>query len=197
MPLASILTADDSGPPSQEAINRLSAAYAINAQRTTDQDAAYGIRQIVDIALKALSPGINDTTTAVMSLDYLTAILIRLCGRGIESPCRYDDGELRVITRGATFASMVELAFDQIRQNAGGSVAVLTRLVDALHTLEGQTQRPNRRVVLLHQAQALEEVIRRTIPASLDREPVEARVKCQLESLKATKAAMETAPAHR
>jgi len=198
MPLASILTADDSRPPSLEAINRLSAAYAINAQRTTDQDAAYGIRQIVDVALKALSPGINDTTTAVMSLDYLTAILVRLCSRGIESPCRYDDGELRVITRGATFVSMVELAFDQIRQNAGGSgnVAVFTRLVDAINTLEGQTQCPNRRVVLLQQARALEEVIRRTIPASLDREPVQARAIRLLESLNAIEAASDTTTDH-
>ena len=198
MPLASILTADDSGPPSREVIKRLSAAYDINAQRTTDQDAAYGIRQIVDVALKALSPGINDTTTAVMSLDYLTAILLRLCGRNIELACRFDEGELRLITRGATFAGMVELAFDQIRQNAGGggNVAVLTRLVDALHTLEGQTQRPNRRVVLLHQAQALEEVIRRTIPASLDREPVQARAIRLLESLNAIEAASDTTTDH-
>jgi len=189
MPLASILTAVDSGTPSQAVISRLSAAYDINAQRTTVQDAAYGIRQIVDVAIKALSPGINDTTTAVMALDYLTAILVRLCARGIESPCRFDEGELRVITRGTTFVSMVELAFDQIRQNAGGNVAVLARLVEALQTLEGQTQRPNRRRVLLHQAQALEEVIGRTIPASLDREPIAARAMRLLDSLKAVEAA--------
>ncbi|MDZ4753620.1 MAG: DUF2254 domain-containing protein [Phycisphaerae bacterium] len=196
MPLASILTAEDSGPPSQEVIDRVSAAYAINAERTTDQDAAYGIRQIVDVALKALSPGINDTTTAVMSLDYLTAILVKLCARRIESTGRFDKGELRVITRGATFASMVELAFDQIRQNAGGNVAVLSRLVEALQTLEGQTQRPNRRRVLLHQALALEEVIRRTIPASLDREPVQARALRLLESLKAFEAARDMTTDH-
>jgi len=144
------------------------------------------------------APGINDTTTAVMSLDYLTAILVRLCGRGIESPDRFDEGELRVITRGATFVSMVELAFDQIRQNAGGggNVAVLTRLVDALHALEGQTQRQNRRRVLLHQAQALDEIIRRTIPASLDREPVQARAIRLLESLNAIEAARDTTTDH-
>jgi len=191
MPLASILTTEDSQPPSREAISDVSAAYAINAQRTIDQDAAYGIRQIVDVALKAISPGINDTTTAVMSLDYLTAILVKLCGRGIESPCRFDEGELRVITRGATFASMVELAFEQIRQNAGGNVAVLARLVEALHTLEGQTRRPNRRRVLLHQAQATEEVIGRSIPDSMSREPVEARVKRLLESFNAGEAARD------
>ena len=183
MPLASILTPDDSGLPSQKTIDRLSAAYSISAQRTTEQDAAYGIRQIVDVAIKALSPGINDTTTAVMSLDYLTAILVRLVARDIESPCRFDEGKLRVITRGATFASLVELAFDQIRQNAGGNVAVLLRLVEALRTLEEQTRRPTRRGVLLQQAQSLDEVIGRTIPAPLDREPVEVRAKRLLELL--------------
>ena len=191
MPLASILTADGCGPPSEEVIDRLREAYSIDVQRTTDQDAAYGIRQIVDVALKALSPGINDTTTAVMSLDYLTAITVRLCGRDIESQARFDEGELRVIAQGATFASMVELAFDQIRQNAGGNVAVLTRLIGALHTLERHAQRPSRRRVLLHQAQALKEVIGRTIPAPLDREPVEALVLSLLASLQATEISMK------
>jgi len=196
MPLASILTSEGSGPPSHDVLKRLSEAYAINTQRTTDQDAAYGIRQIVDVALKSLSPGINDTTTAVMSLDYLTAILVRLCGRDIKSPCRFDAGELRVITRGATFASMVDLAFDQIRQNASGNVAVLKRLVEALHTLEERTQLPNRREVLLHHARALEEVIRQTIPASVDREPVGARASLLLSSLKAIEFASETTIRH-
>ena len=197
MPLVSILTAGDSHKPSQDVIKHLSDAYAINVQRTTYQDAAYGIRQIVDVALKALSPGINDTTTAVMSLDYITAILVRLCARDIESPCRFDEGELRVITRGATFASMVELALDQIRQSASGNVAVLTRLVDALQTLETQTQQPSRLGVLLHQAQALEEAIHRTIPATFDRAPVEVNVKRLIESLTAKNAAIDIAPAHR
>jgi len=195
MPLASIQTADESALPSQEVFNRLSAAYTIDTQRTTDQDAAYGIRQIVDVALKALSPGINDTTTAVMCLDYLTAILLRLCARSIESPCRFDEGHLRVITRGATFAGLVELAFDQVRQNAGGNVAVLSRLAEALHTLEGKTQRPNRRRILLHQTHALDEVIRRTIAAALDREPLQSRAMRLFELLKTTNAETKTTPA--
>ena len=196
MPLASILTSQGSEPPSPDVCDRVSAAHTIDAQRTTDQDAAYGVRQIVDVALKALSPGINDTTTAVMSLDYLTAILVRLCDRAIESPRRFDRGELRVITLGTTFAGIVELAFDQVRQNAGGNVATLSRLVDALHTLEGLTRSPSRRRVLLRQVQATEEVIRRTIPASQDREPVAARATRLLESLKAIEAARDTTTDH-
>jgi uncharacterized membrane protein len=65
-------------PPEKEIITALQAAYTIDRHRTVKQDSAFGIRQIVDMALKALSPGINDTTTAVMCVDYLSAILARL-----------------------------------------------------------------------------------------------------------------------
>jgi uncharacterized membrane protein len=67
-------------PPDQAMIDALQATLSISRHRTVDQDAAFGIRQIVDIALKALSPGINDTTTAVMCVDYLTASAPRTTG---------------------------------------------------------------------------------------------------------------------
>ncbi|HLO41185.1 MAG TPA: DUF2254 domain-containing protein [Phycisphaerales bacterium] len=180
MPIASVYAV---ATPNAEVIEGLAAAYTINQQRTTDQDAAYGIRQIVDVALKALSPGINDTTTAVMSLDYLTAILVRVSGRRIESPWRYEAGALRVITRGATFAGLLELSLDQIRQNASGNVAVLNRLLGTLELLESLTRSPARRQVLRRQARALEEAVQRTIPGPLDREPLEARSERLVASL--------------
>ena len=175
MPIASVLECGGAATLDAEIIDSLDAAYAINSQRTTDQDAAYGIRQIVDVALKALSPGINDTTTAVMSLDYLTAILARLSTRRVESPWRFDEGALRVITHGATFAGLVELSLDQIRQNAAANVAVLARLLGTLELLEGLTQSPARRQVLWRQARALEEIVQRTVPGPHDREPLKAR----------------------
>lgn len=76
-PLAAIL---DSAP-SDDDLRRLRGLFAIGCQRTVEQDAAFGVRQIVDVALKALSPGVNDTTTAVMRIEYLTAILARLPDR--------------------------------------------------------------------------------------------------------------------
>jgi uncharacterized membrane protein len=69
--------------PDDEAAAELKAVYVISRQRTVQQDAGFGIRQIVDIAMKALSPGVNDTTTAVMCVDYLGAILARLAVRGL------------------------------------------------------------------------------------------------------------------
>ena len=78
--LASLALED---PPDQETIAALQATFIISRLRTVEQDVAFGIRQIVDMALKALSPGINDTTTAVMCVDYLTAILARFAPRPI------------------------------------------------------------------------------------------------------------------
>ena len=72
-------------PPDQQTIDALNAAYSIGRHRTVDQDPAFGIRQIVDVAIKALSPGVNDTSTAVICVDYLTSIISRLSGR--QFPC--------------------------------------------------------------------------------------------------------------
>jgi uncharacterized membrane protein len=107
-----------------------------------EQDAAFGIRQIVDMALKALSPGINDTTTAVMCVDYLTAILARLAPRQIPSSHRYEEGELRVIAEGPSFESLLAESFDQIRSNAKGDVAIMSRMLDALQTIASLTASP-------------------------------------------------------
>lgn len=89
-------------PLEKEIIADVQGAYGIDRHRTVEQDSGFGIRQIVDMALRALSPGINDTTTAVTCVDYLTAILGRLASRPIPSSRRYEEGELRIIAIGPT-----------------------------------------------------------------------------------------------
>lgn len=181
-PLVSVVAADKPDPADD---GRLRAIYAVGRQRSLNQDAAFGIRQIVDMALKALSPGVNDTTTAVMCLDHLAVILVRLTDRRIPSPYRFDDdGELRVLARGPSFHSLVGESFDQIRQSASGNVAILARLLEVLELLEGRTEDLNRRAVLLRQVQATAEVARRTIPAPLDRQPIEEQVSRLAEQLR-------------
>jgi len=160
--------------PDDETAAHLDALYTIGRQRTMAQDAGFGIRQIVDVALKALSPGINDTTTAVTCVDYLTAVLARLATRQFESPHRMDEGELRVIARGSTFPGMLGEAFDQIRQNAAGNVKVLLSLLQALEVIAVRTQDAHRRQALLRQADLIAEVANRTIPAPRDRDGIEA-----------------------
>ncbi|CAN5134798.1 DUF2254 domain-containing protein [soil metagenome] len=160
--------------PDEAGTEGLNSAYTLGPQRTMGQDAGFGFRQIVDVALKALSPGINDTTTAIMCVDRLASLLVRLARRHIEKDWRMEGGELRVIARGPSFASLLAESFDQIRQNAGGNVAVLDRLLWANGLLADEV-RGSRREALLRQVEAVGEVIGRTIPAPLDRAALEAR----------------------
>jgi len=150
-----------------------------------EQDAAFGIRQIVDVALKALSPGIIDTTTAVTCVDYLTAILARIAPRQIPSSRRYEEGELRVIAKGPSFESLLAESFDQIRSNAKGDIAVLSRMLDALQTLASVTVSPHRRRMLCEQVQWIAELAERTVESAHDRARIDtplARVRKTLEA---------------
>lgn len=164
-PLVSLAEPSGSDEDTTDALN---AFYVISPHRTVEQDASFGIRQLVDIALKALSPGINDTTTAVMCLDYLAAILVRLASRPIATARRLEQGELRVIARRPCFESLLAEAFDQIRQNAAGNVAVLTHLLHALETIAGQTASARRRQSLRQQADLIAAVAERTIASDHD-----------------------------
>ncbi|CAN5272075.1 DUF2254 domain-containing protein [soil metagenome] len=150
-------------------------AYGINRFRTLDQDPSFGIRMLVDIALRALSPSTNDTTTGVMCIDYLTAILTRLAGRVIPPTYRYDEGALRVIGMGPSFESMVAESFDEIRGSSGGNVSIMLRLLAALEIIGSQTTVPSRRSVLREQMRAVVETAQRTIDSPRDKLRIAAR----------------------
>ncbi|MEN6488614.1 MAG: DUF2254 domain-containing protein [Smithella sp.] len=170
-------------PPDQETNAALQAAFSISSYRTVEQDAAFGIRQIVDMALKALSPGINDTSTAVTCVDYLTAILAQLAPRQIPSTRRYEEGKLRVIAKGPSFESLLAEAFDQIRGNATGNVAIMSRMLGALQTIASMTASPSRRRALRDQVQWIAELAERTIASPYDRRRFEERLERVREAL--------------
>jgi len=162
---------------SEGSIAKLNAIYVISKLRSVQQDAGFGIRQIVDIAMKALSPGINDTTTAVMCIDYLAAILTRLAAREITRMYRLDEGELRLIARGPSFESLLAEAFDQIRQNAEGNVAILTHQLVALEIITAKTTSARRRQALWQHAETIAEVARRSIRTPRDCEALNASMR--------------------
>jgi uncharacterized membrane protein len=155
--------------------NTALASLALEAAPETEV-IAFGVRQIVDMALRALSPSVNDTTTAVMCVDYLTAILARLACRNIPSSHRYEEGELRVIAIGQSFASLVAESFDQIRGSASGNVSIMLRMLGALQTIASLTASPSRRQVLLEQVQCIAELAERTIESVHDRTRFESRL---------------------
>jgi uncharacterized membrane protein len=189
--LASLALED---PPDQETIAALQATFSISRYRTVEQDAAFGIRQIVDVALKALSPGVNDNTTAVICVDYLTAILARIAPRQIPSSCRYEEGELRVIAKGPSFESLLDESFDQIRSSAKGDLAIISRMLDALHTLAGVTASPQRRRTLREQVERLAELAERTVESSHDRSRINARLTRVREALEDEPASSRSGP---
>lgn len=175
-------------PPDQKTIDMLNAAYSIGGHRTVEQDMAFGIRQLVDMAMKALSPGVNDTSTAVMCVDYLTAILGRLACRQFPPSHCYEEETLRVIAIVPTFEGLLAEAFDQIRSSAEVNVAILARMLGALDTIGSLTIRPGHLRALDEQLQWIAELADRTIESNHDRERLARRLTDMREKL-------QTAPA--
>lgn len=168
---ASVLAAR---PPTEADTARLRAGLSVGRARTLDQDAAFGIRQLADVALKALSPGINDSTTAEMCLDRLGEILLRLAERPIAGQRHGADGRLRLVGCGPTYEALVNEALDPVRQNAAGNVSVLARLLAVLRTVGAHTRLPGRRRLLLDHAQAAAELAQRSVQAPRDRARLDA-----------------------
>ena len=107
----------------------LRTAIKLGSERTFDQDPKYAIRLLVDIAIKALSPAINDPTTAVQTLDHIEDLLIRLGRRRLEIGTFCDsDGNPRLLMRFPTWDDFVRLALDEIRFYGAASIQVMRRM---------------------------------------------------------------------
>jgi uncharacterized membrane protein len=120
-------------------------AVRLAAERTFEQDPKYPIRLLVDIAIKALSPAINDPTTAVQAMDQIEDLLRRLGRRDLDAGLARDpDGVLRLIVPMPTWEDYLALAFDEIRQFGVTSVQVMRRLRAALVALAGAAMIPSR-----------------------------------------------------
>ena len=153
----------------QAVSRRIERTFTIGQYRTLEQDPAFGIRQLVDIALKALSPGINDTTTAISCLQYLGAILVRLVDRKIDEPVLRQDGNIRVLACGPSFQSLLSLAYDQIRQSGAGNIAVLELMMRNAAMVAKTTSDAERRAAAVEQLLLLQENVERTVLAPHDR----------------------------
>ena len=149
--------------------------FLIGNRRTPRQDLECAIYELVEVALRALSPGINDPFTAMSCLDYLGACLVRLATREFPGKLRHDDqGKLRLITRPPTFDSAINAAFDQIRQEGRGHVDVTLRAMEALTRIAFAVESTQRAKVLRQQADMLLRGSQEFAEAS-DRAAVESR----------------------
>lgn len=152
LPIASL---EGGGPVDDETCAALNRCYSFDRQRTLEQDAAFGVQQIVDVGLKALSPGINDQSTAVMCVDRLCAILVHLARRRIENRYRRDETALRVIAIGPTFADLLELAFADLSEAAAAKPTLLERMLVSLGRITAATRNRRRRELLAAHAARL------------------------------------------
>jgi uncharacterized membrane protein len=126
----------------------------VGRHRSLAQDAEFGFQQITEVAVRALSPGINDPFTAMTCVDWLSALLRDLARREFPRRHRYDEeGRLRLVVDGPSFADFVHTSFRQIRRYAGGSAAVLGRLLQGIETVLEGTVRAEQRESLVHEAQ--------------------------------------------
>ena len=127
-------------------------AVVVGNQRTPSQDLEFAISQLVELAVRALSPGINDPFTAIRCADRLGSALFRLGQRPPPSPYRRDRNKtLRVVAPPVSFSEVLDASFTQIRQNAERSAAVTIRLLEVLTIVaESATRLEDQKAVLTH-----------------------------------------------
>ena len=184
-PLAAIVPAEN--------IGKLEAAIDhgihIGRHRTLTQDSEFGIAQVVEIAIRALSPAVNDTFTGIACVDWLGDALLTLAERPPLEGNWYDtDSRLRVWMPPVRLERLVKLAFDQIRQASATTPAVLIRQLEAILRLAPRL--PNAcREVLSDQADAILEIASQLV--TLDRRDLDAAWHQALTALEGAKRARQ------
>jgi uncharacterized membrane protein len=154
---------------------RLERVHITGPLRTLTQDIAFGIDQLVEIAIRALSPAVNDTFTAMTCIDWLGDSLCRIAVDWDPQVYHRDrDGQIRLIAAPVSYERLVARSFEKIRQASGGMPAVLIRLLEALTTIMAVAP-PARTQVLLDQAAMIQRVSLRTVPEQADQADFAAR----------------------
>jgi uncharacterized membrane protein len=161
---------------SKKLAEQINSAFVVGSQRTDQQDIEFSINQLVEIASRALSPGINDPFTAVRCVDQLSAALCHLAQKEIPSAYRYDDEDkLRVIAEPVSFVDVIDAAFNQIRQYGQTSVAVTMRLLEAIAVIAPFTHSKADRAALLRHANMIERGSHEGISEELDQKDIKER----------------------
>lgn len=141
-------------------LRRLAACVRVGRARVIDQDPAYGLRLLVDMAIRALSPAVNDQTTAVQVLDHLQDALVRLSHRPVGRTVILDGSGVPRLTRpAAEWPELVSLVLDEILQYGAGSLQVVRRM-RALLTEAAATVTADRTAPLEERVAALDRLTR-------------------------------------
>jgi uncharacterized membrane protein len=157
-------------------LDEIRSAFVIGRQRTPVQDIEFTVLQLVEIAVRALSPSINDPFTAITCVDRLGSALSRLASRQLPTAQRVDDeGKLRIIASPTTFAATADAALNQIRQHARSSAAVTIRLLETIAAIAPHARRRDDRDALRRHAEMIVRSARDGLPEENDRAVAEER----------------------
>jgi uncharacterized membrane protein len=170
-------------------------AIMLGTQRTFEQDPKYPLRLLVDIAIRALSPAINDPTTAVQAIDQIEDLLRRLSQLDLDTSAYRDKrGVVRLTLLVPTWDDYLMLAFDEIRQFGVGSVQVMRRLRAALNGIAESTSIEARTRAVQRYLKHLDQSIKRS---SLDSEDRIRAVQADRQGLGLSRQPAEPSPADR
>ncbi|MGO9490593.1 MAG: DUF2254 domain-containing protein [Solirubrobacteraceae bacterium] len=151
----------------------LGGAHATGPHRTLTQDPSFAVDQLVEIAIRALSPAVNDTFTALACIDWLGDGLGKIAAGWHPVPVHRDGGgHVRVITVTVTFRRLVERAHDKIRQASRGMPAVMIRQLGGLTKVMARASTPEQRELLIEQADMIMRACEESVPEPADREDV-------------------------
>jgi uncharacterized membrane protein len=154
---------------------RVTAHVAIGRHRTIEQDPEFGIAQIVEIALRALSPAVNDTFTGVACVDWMGDALLVAAEAPAHDGSWFDrGGKLRLHVRPLRIERLLRIAFDQIRQAAADNPAVLIRMLDVIRRIAPRMPTDAAREALRAEVDAIREASVAKVLIQLDRKDVEA-----------------------
>ena len=150
--------------------------FIVGKTKTSQQDLEYSIHQMVEIAARALSPGVNDPYTAIACIDNLTATMCYLAEAKFPSKYRVDDdNKLRVIADVLNFEGVLDAAFNQIRQFSGGSTAVIIRLMEALKTISTKVRKESQEKAIIKHAEMVYRQGKETIKEENDLQDLKER----------------------
>lgn len=128
---------------SQDDAEAIAQSIIIGRRRTGEQDPEYAIYQLVEVAVRALSPGINDPHTAMTCIDWLGAALRRVAHQGLAPSCRLDsESQLRLVLDTVTFGELLEASFNEIRHCCQSLPSVSARLLETLDQIARATEDP-------------------------------------------------------
>lgn len=162
-------------PPHRDAERVVREAIVLGAKRVSAQDLEFAVRQLEEVAVRALSPGINDPHTAMTVLARFGTVLCDLAPRFLAGGATMREGRLVLLRKATTYDGLTDAMFHMIRQNAAGSVAVLTTGLDVLTAVAGVERQPRRLSTLTRHADLWLADARRDVANPADLADVERR----------------------